>query len=310
MYHFCTIASPDFLPFAEVLLHSLKQNAQVTLHVLVIETTNRQSKDQLHFYQLNDIADIDAAAATIEKYKNEPDNLRWALKPFLLLYLLQKNSSVIYLDNDIYFYNSFSFLFDELEQASLLLTPHWASFQPQPYPEHFMINFQLGLFNAGFVGATQKGIKTLQWWAQCCLFHMSTDYTKGFFVDQRYLDATLILDKAVSIVQHPGCNLGSWNLHQNIRSVFNNEVVINSTFPVIFVHYNNETIKHILNGNDLLLRPFLEVYKRTFAALGYDLSTLKNEHEWFVPGMLLEWKRKSKVRTRIKNLLFHLHQKL
>ena len=66
--------------------------------------------------------------------------------------------SLLYLDNDLCFFGDFEFLFQELQEHSLLLTPHWRPIDPDANAEQFFYNFRDGLYNAGFVGANNKGL--------------------------------------------------------------------------------------------------------------------------------------------------------
>jgi hypothetical protein len=313
MYHFCTIASGNFLPFVHTLFASLqKQEANTTLHVLVTDDDyQKPTADRLHFYSLKQLAQSTVIERILHQYANNNNHLRWALKPAFLHFLLQENEAVIYVDNDIAFFSSYQFLFKMLERNSVVLTPHWFCKHPYPQPENFTTNFQIGLFNAGFVGASKKGIDFLAWWAEACLYRMQRAEDEGYYDDQRYLDMALLVDENVGIVRHLGCNIGSWNMHQNQRTEINGQVLINGTFPIVFIHFNHETVKHILNGNDHLLRPYYKEYEAMFARTGHTLSQ-------YIP-LVPEWKqqtlrqallRKTKIRTRIKGWLFRLSQKL
>ena len=156
MYHFCTIGSGNYLPFIKTLFHSLTmQDERVVLHALVTDGPVPASTDErLLFYSIDRLLEEAHVRQVVDKYSYRNDYLRWALKPVFLLYLNKKFGKVIYVDNDIYFFKPFDFLFQELERYSILLTPHWCSFLPLPNEENFKTNFQIGLFNAGFVGAS------------------------------------------------------------------------------------------------------------------------------------------------------------
>lgn len=313
MYHFCTIGSGNYLPFIETLYHSLQeQEEDVVLHALVTDgTLPVVSHDKLRFYSIDQLMEEEYVREIVDKYSYRNDYMRWALKPVLLLYLNKKFGKVIYVDNDIYFFKKFDFLFDELNKHSILLTPHWCSFLPLPNEENFKTNFQIGLFNAGFVGASDNSSEILSWWTKACLYKMERNDKEGLFDDQRYLDLVPVIDENTGIVRHRGCNLGSWNMHQNKRALVNNEVLINGTYPVVFVHFNHDTIWHILNGNDKLLQPYFAKYENSFARTGNDLkSYIKTLVDWKNMDFVHKLKHKTLIRTRLKNWLFRLSQKL
>ena len=313
MYHFCTIASGNYIPFVETLFASLQeQEVNASLHVLMTDVNFKDpSKEGLFVHALSQVKD-DLLIDRIEhQYHANNNYLRWALKPVFLRYLLKEHEAVIYVDNDIFFFHSFHFLFEQLANASILLTPHWFNLRPYPNTENFNTNFQIGLFNAGFIGASRRGIPFLEWWAEACLYRMERNEQEGFYDDQRFLDMSLLVDENAAIVRHLGCNVGSWNMHQNKRVSTNGQAMINGKYPVVFVHFNHETIKHILNGNDAPLVPYLEEYRTFFKKTGYVLEDyISSLQDWSKQAPFQAIVRKTKIRTRFKNWLFQLSQKL
>lgn len=310
MNHFCTIASKDYLPFVETLSASLQSHGSCTLHVLISEDEiTIVNSETINYYSLQDVCRSEDDRVMLNKYRGNNNHLRWALKPVFMQFLLQQTEKLVYLDNDIFFFHPYQFLFDELNDTSILLTPHWCSFDSQFDEENFMMNFRAGLYNAGFVGATRQALPTLNWWAKVCTYHMSQDMDAGYFVDQRYLDLVPVIDPKAKILRHEGCNIGSWNSKQNKRTLLDGKVVINDKFPVVFVHFNNETIRHISNGNDRLLLPYLQQYVSTFESGGIKFEAYKNSLATKSNAMLA-MKRKLKLRTRVKQFLLKLSDKL
>jgi lipopolysaccharide biosynthesis glycosyltransferase len=309
----CTIISPDFLPFAQCLYASLRRyDPTAELHVLVTsEKEKPQAIDGISFYSLSDI-NSEFLNELVKKYEGINDNLRWSLKPVFLLHLLQQSERVIYVDSDIHFFSDYGFLFDTLELRSFLLTPHFASIDPFDKEEKFMMNFLVGLYNAGFVGVSRKAIPTLKWWLKACLYNTSDDTANGFFVDQRYLDMVPVIDADATIVRHRGCNVGSWNMETYKRVIQpGGSVLINNHDPIVFIHFNHETTRHIVNGDDAALMPYYEQYSKTFSASGQQLTDFIDKLDaWKKSGIIYEAKRSLSIRTRIKRSLFNLAKKL
>jgi hypothetical protein len=265
----------------------------------------------MHLYNLGDLQNNPVYLRIHEKYGPSGDSLRWALKPVFLNYLLNNLEDVVYIDCDVHFYANPAFLFDELKDHPLLLSPHWASTDPMLNEEKFMMNFQAGIFNAGFIGVSKKGQHAMAWWAEACAYAISREMAKGFFVDQRYLDIMPVLVEDAKILRHKGCNIGSWNIDSCKRSVVNGRVMINNEFPVVFIHFNQETVKHILNNNDSLLKPYLDEYTELLRQNGFDL--LKNFDK--IPVAKYEntfytFKHQLRLRTRLKRFLYKLAEKL
>jgi hypothetical protein len=126
------------------------------------------------------------------------------------------------------------------------------------------------------------------------------------------LDMVPVIDEDAAIVRHQGCNIGSWNIETYKRSTKpDGPVVINNNYPVIFIHFNYETIEQILNGNDAALRPYYIQYEQTFSATGFTLDDfIPKLKKWKSTGLLVNIKRSLSVRSRIKRMLFNLAKKL
>lgn len=312
---FATIISPDYLPFAQCLAASIaRYHPEMQLHVLVTGSLPQAvtaPMSGMHFYD-SSMIDVPATNELLEKYRGYNDGLRWSLKPVFLLHLLSRFEKVVYTDSDIHFYNPVDFIFDALDNHSVLLTPHYAAPDPFEKEEKFMMNFLDGLYNAGFVAVSRDAKRSLEWWTKACLYRTAIDRAKGFFVDQRYLDMILIIDEKAAILRHQGCNIGSWNLesYRRVRQA-DKSVLINNNYPIVFIHFNHETIRQIQNGNDPLLEPYLETYKMNFAATGKDLEDFipmlqEGDHK----NLLSVVKRKLSLRTRIKSFLFRLAKRI
>ena len=268
MYHFCTISTASHLYKAYALAESLaNQNKNFTLHVLAVDSDDNFSAEYCRFWKLLDINN-DSAKTIIEKYRKNNDKLRWSLKPVFLKYLLEQDDidKVIYLDNDLYFFSDYEFLFDLLEKHSFLLTPHYYKSDPDRDQNWLEANFRVGLFNAGFVGVNKNAINTLQWWADCCKYRCEKNSFRGLFDDQKYLDLVPVIEKDSCILRHMGCNVAGWNTEICKREIVDHQVKINGEYPIVFIHFNDTTIREIISGKDEILfnyyRDYLETLKK------------------------------------------------
>lgn len=256
----CTISTKGHLFKTKALFHSLSGMTDAKFHCLVTDVGNESVlESEIQQVLLSELKD---GPATSIKAKYSGDKLRWACKPLLLLHLLNNGyDRVIYVDNDIYFYSSPVFLFDSLNEHSVILTPHnyLASAEERQY--WLEATYRIGLYNAGFIGVNQHGKESMQWWAKCCAYNVKKSSWRGLFDDQRYLDLMPVLFDHVHVEKHPGCNVAGWNTDRCQRSLNKDgEVVLNDRWPLVFVHYNGFTMRAILNGSDELLRTHLDSY--------------------------------------------------
>lgn len=263
---YCTIITSDYFFYAKALFDSLKKyNNTINFQVLIVDGYDEAySYDTIDVISLEEIkTNLASDYDSIRKYEEDKkSNLRWALKPLFLKYLIKLRGfqKVLFLDPDLYFYQTPEFLFDELNTADVIITPHWRSKDPNKDKSNFDLLFTGGLYNAGFFGCNENALNILDWWLLVCAYKMQK--TNGFYVDQAYLNLIPIyFSSQVKILEHKGCNVSNWNLIECERTKNGEEILINNKYPIIFIHFTNATINMIANGKDKLLLPFLEHYK-------------------------------------------------
>jgi hypothetical protein len=99
----------------------------------------------------------------------------------------------------------------------------------------------------------------------------------GLHDDQKYLDIFHSVFENIGVVRHKGCNVSNWNRIECLRTKHpNGEVLINNTFPIVFIHFTEGTILDISVGNDDLLIPHLKEYNETLINLGFELDLFED----------------------------------
>lgn len=231
----CTISTQSHIFKSKALHHSLLPFFEGDFCCLVTDSTANNWGNHAIVHDL-EVLKSEVAIALKKKYTD--DKLRWALKPVYLKFLLELGyDHVIYVDNDVFFYASPDFLFEKLNQTSFLLTPHFYKADPTRDQHWLEANFRVGLYNAGFIGVSQKGIPILDWWANCCLYNVKKAYWRGLFDDQKYLDLVPVLFDEVEILKHKGCNLAGWNyMNYTLVRDERNQLLVNGD-PLVFIHF-------------------------------------------------------------------------
>ncbi|MBL7730074.1 MAG: hypothetical protein JNM88_02770 [Chitinophagaceae bacterium] len=313
---FCTIITKNYIPYAATLLRSLQRlQPSEQLVALIVDNDGGAPGNPMpgmRYIRMDDIYKVANADLIYANYADKnADALRWGLKPVLLEYLLAEGcEKVIYADCDLFFFSGYEFLFDELNNYSVLLTPGGTTRNPMQHEEEFLSGYKYGQFNAGLVGVNKEAIPMLRWWGRCCAYRVETNFADGLFVDQKYLDAVPVLFPNAGIVRHKGCNVAFWNQHEYNRVQQGKEVLINGEYPVVFIHFTNLYIPELLNGNDPLLYPYYLTFEKTFRESGHSLEEfIKEMPVHHTPGPLVRLKRKLLLRTRIKRWLYRLSQK-
>jgi lipopolysaccharide biosynthesis glycosyltransferase len=275
---FATIITANYLPYALALNDSLIEfDTDVKLKILISDKVVAPHLDipenvKVQFY--TDLCDEGLGYDIKEKYHTEyHDAFRWSMKPVYMNYLLDTFEKVIYVDCDIQFFGPFQFLFEILDQSDIMLSPHFRSSNSIIDPTNFIIQFNSGIYNGGFIGANKKGIEALSWWGKTCLNICEVNPCKGQFVDQSHLNLLPVFFNNIHVLKHRGCNVANWNQVECVRtSTKTNEVLINNEWPIIFIHFTGSTIKGILRGDDVMLEPFLNIYDERLSRFGLGFS--------------------------------------
>lgn len=273
---FCTLITSNFLPFAKTLFQSLKEfDSGIDFYALVVDDKNSIDITEFTCLRLVDLTEQELVNRIQEKYASTSDAFRWSLKSVLMTHLLKSNpnSQVFFVDPDICFFSDFRFLYNELGDSSFLLSPHWKRPTPDSQDDSFISLFTHGLYNAGFVGATSKGINTLRWWTEMCLYSCEDNSQSGLFVDQKYLDLFPLKEPDTKILSHRGCNVAVWNRFECHRAYDKDgQVLINGLYPLVFVHF---TYLAYLIEHDQVLADLLYVYDQRLKENGLSYSLVQ-----------------------------------
>lgn len=297
MKHFCTISTQSHLYKAKALADSLS-NSGSHLHVLIVDALElHPTQSNVSYYSLKSIQS-EIGLKLISKYQKQPDKLRWGLKSVFMMLLLESIEQVIYVDNDIWFYNDPSFLFELLNNNDIILTPHFYDTNPQTNQNWLEANFKVGLYNAGFLGANKNAIKALKWWSEACYYNIKKSYWRGLFDDQKYLDLLPIMFDKVIILKHKGCNLAGWNyLWYQLNRNSDQSVLIENKYPLIFIHFAETSLVHFSREDNFLNKEYISyinslkkynpkyINKRSYLKT-YTISVYINYIKWKICRLL------------------------
>ena len=308
--NFCTIITHNHLHFAKALNRSLEKNLllgdELNFYVLLVDykdTTVMPNEGGLNYITIEQLQHLNLANNIIKKYNQDFDKLRWSLKPILLLFLIQKyTDSFIYLDSDLFFYNSYNFFFRYLNDYSILLSPHFRSIEPINNEDEFIKNFTEGIYNGGFIGANLNGMAALNWWASANYFACKKDMMSGLYDDQKYLDILPARFPKTYSLEHEGCNVAAWNRDYSVRVKMNDKIHINGKFPIIFIHFTSGTSIHIKYGSDNNLLPYLIEYAETVDSFNIGIKyfdILEKEYKQSLPKITITYRIQNKL-NRIK----------
>lgn len=167
-----------------------------------------------------------------------------AVKPFGLIYLMEKHDYVFYLDPDIAVFNSLEQVLHPLEQGhSLVLTPHQLSPETewQAIIDNEIGTLRTGVYNLGFLGVNsghKEAKKFSEFWKERLKYFCLEDSKAGLHTDQKWVNLAPIYFRDIHITSHPGLNVASWNLTSRQLSVRKDGTYIVNDLPLIFFHFS------------------------------------------------------------------------
>lgn len=289
---FGTIITEDYLPFARTLFQSIwKFDKDLKCVALVVDHTGTGHIEEFDVLYIEELTEKDLVSQIQSKYSNNLNGLRWSLKSVLMIHLLKTGNydQVFFVDPDISFYSDFSFLYESLGVSPILLSPHWGCMNPMNSELYFSRLMTDGLYNGGFLGATNQGLEVLYWWARMCIYSCKVDKNLGLYDDQRYLDLFPLICPDYKVISHRGCNVAEWNRFENKRSLTEQgKLILNGIDPLVFIHFSN--LGYLIEYDPLLI-PYL---------VDYEDRLIKNGWK----GDLIGQAQRYVERNRLKSLSF------
>lgn len=196
--NFCTIADKNYLTKALAMYQSLCDNVDdFTLYFLAIDeyayyNLIKLSLPNIKIFLLSNLEDNDIELQTAKdnpatKYGTQYSQYCWTLTPYFTNYVLsnfiESNEYLMYVDADIYFYNTPQIILDEMKEKSVGIHTH--RFTP-PFKE-----VDTGWYNCGIVVFKNDfvGIEISNKWKSWLLNQNNEYFEKyGTCGDQKYLE--------------------------------------------------------------------------------------------------------------------------
>lgn len=163
------------------------------------------------------------------------------IKPTCFKYLSSYDSYdfIYYIDPDVFFYRTPESINSLFGDATVLLTPHTMTPILDDFKPSDLEFLRTGIFNLGFIGVrpSKSADRFLDWWSSRCLEFGFNDTSSGLFVDQKWMDLSIVYFGNVGFTQNPALNVAYWNLHERCMTCSGGEYFVNSE-PLIFFHFS------------------------------------------------------------------------
>lgn len=238
-----TIVSKNYFAYAKTLAESYKKHHPENDFIIVlVDRADGYVPASLpcgaEIVELGDVAIPDVSRFI---YRYSIMELNTAVKPFALADFFQRRNyeTLLYIDPDILVFRPLSAIYEALESASIVLTPHMR----KPYYDDAMPSdvsiLQSGTYNLGFVGLkrTKSATELLDWWMTKLYRDCIVDIPNGLFVDQKWMDLVPGFFPDHRIIYGPGYNAAYWNLHERTLAL-NGETWEVDGDPLSFFHFS------------------------------------------------------------------------
>lgn len=286
-----TLCSVSHLGQAKAMADSfIEHNVNYKLIIGVVDKLQQRIDTKLFDgYELIEIEEMGIPNLPTLAQKYNGLELCCLAKPFMATYLFRRFASLqklIYIDTDILIFGSMQCVENELDTASILITPHITSpYEDTKFYPKEIGHLNAGLYNAGFFALkrSQETERFLNWWQYRLVEFGYVNFMDGMFVDQNWLNFVPLFFQNTVISINAGLNVAYWNLHERSIEIIDNQYVVNKKYPLIFFHYSgyktslpNQISAHtdrFTFENKPELRPIFERYHQ---------SLLKNKHDEFL----------------------------
>lgn len=283
-----TICAKNYLAQALTLRESfLKHNPSLNFFIFLAD-------------KIDGVEDVDGIVALDKSwipdwvnmaFKYDVIEFNTSIKPFCFGKLFKEGyEKVIYLDPDIYVTRPLDYIYECLNNKSVVLTPHYCDIE-----EHFdgavseeTFN-KAGIYNLGFCALKNDkvGQEIAKWWQNRLQYKCYSQSSEGLFVDQKWMDYVPgFFPDATCVSSHHGMNVAIWNLHERELFIDDKQGYMirrkktGDEFPLLFFHFSGfdpfETT--IINRRHPQFnvttypsfKPIIEEYKERVYANGYD----------------------------------------
>ncbi|MDF2434774.1 MAG: hypothetical protein JWP44_4405 [Mucilaginibacter sp.] len=220
-----------------------------------------------------------------------------SLKPFITLSLLKENDKVIFLDPDTCLFHSVEPILNDLDNHSIVLTPHYTTPQSDNPSESDTVMMKFGSFNLGFFGVrgSEQGLYFLDWWSKRSIDLSYTESQFGLFTDQKWVSIASCFFQDIYVSFNLGYNFAAWNSwERSLTKDAEGNYIVNNSTPLIFFHFSNFDNKDLEYFNKRSLyekgvrRPDLfeigKWYNQRLEANNTDIALTKYSYDYMSGG--------------------------
>lgn len=237
-----TICAINYLPKALVLYESyLRHHPDHSFYIVLVD----RKDESIHIERKNLtviwVEDLGVQDFLQHAFAFDVIELSTNVKPSALKYLLSRHDVALYIDPDIRIYAPLEPVYDALQTASVVVTPHTNLPVVDGAKPDDVDLLRFGAYNLGFVGVSRcdEGVRFLDWWSDRCLAFGYYEPQLGLAVDQKWVDLAPAFFPALRILHDAGLNVAFWNLHERHMSQREGIWWVNGNVRLRFIHFSS-----------------------------------------------------------------------
>lgn len=201
--------------------------------------------------------------ALAAKYKLNTDEYRWAMKPVVLLELLNDGASLaLFLDPDTYTVSDITDVHKKLTHHPISVFPHFRD------PDHEYLRgvlYKDGFFNGGMLAATPSGAPHLTRLYERCLHELVKEPSRHRWDDQKYFDLFSLEVENVYVNLDQGIDYNYWNYVpvEGLIAPSQRSILLKSGYFARHWHISTTLIRESADIKDekfLVYRPVVSIY--------------------------------------------------
>jgi SAM-dependent methyltransferase len=239
---FCTLFDSNYLPRGLALYRSLERHCpsfRLWVFCMDLEAERILRGLELAHVTIVPLAELERHDGGLLSTKRDRTQVEycWTATPAVCRYVLEtdpETTEVTYLDADLMFFSDPQVLFDEMNDAAVMIVPHRYA------AEHQHKELTSGTYNVEWLTFRRDadGLAALHWWHERCIEWCYFRWEDGKLGDQKYLDDWPDRFARVHVLQHPGGGLAPWNVTRFTLNAAAGRVLVDGV-PLVFYHYHS-----------------------------------------------------------------------
>jgi hypothetical protein len=279
---------------SKVLVLALDEAVPEVVFRLELGNVEVISWEALHIHEPNLSSALESRTKVESFFTSTPVLVEYAMHNY------PEMEFVVYLDSDLFFFDSPACVIDELEFKDVAIIPHGYA-----WPNKMRLA-KYGTYNVGWVGFrnNSSGRRVAAWWKDRCLEWCSDEPSDGRYADQGYLDSFLSVEENTQIIRNLGMNLAPWNTAGRRITLSDSGIKVNGD-KLVFFHFHGLS----LNRNRWYTREhqYLGLASRALIKNIYrpyvsTLEKLEKDSPNFWTKDARSWRRVNSIKASLRNM--------